>query len=452
MNSELTFEAEPFELSLKTDCGAGCKCSECREHSGLVGQTFEDPELWADLNDGRSEQWQLGIKDDFEQETGSPALELGDRQTLTLKRSPMALLPIRQFLARQVSPGLTFEKTCWVQNVLNRVAGERLAVDGKAGPELHAAVQRFQSVNRLKMDGIVGPPTETALIQAALNKIAKQSLVPVNGVTDARTEKAIRLFQSAHRLTVDGRVGAITRSAMIRALGGRICSAPTFPKSTAVGGGAPPPPFRSDGHKYTDNPNEVVTKRTTPAPQEVVEMLKTEWPALSENGARTLTAQFMGETGGGKYCFNWNLGNVKEPSGRLPHMYLRNVWEVVSQGAAEAQVQAAGGLARIASDAEAKKHGWSHPVGMAVVVFSPPHAACRFRAYANLRDGAQRWLGHHHRIAVQNPSYLDSVNAGDTGAVAHALKMARYYTLAEADYAKLLAREKAEIDRVLGGI
>jgi hypothetical protein len=27
-------------------------------------------------------------------------------------------------------------------------------------------------------------------------------------------------------------------------------------------------------------------------------------PALTENGARTLTAQFVGETGGGRFCFN----------------------------------------------------------------------------------------------------------------------------------------------------
>lgn len=236
------------------------------------------------------------------------------------------------------------------------------------------------------------------------------------------------------------------------------------PLSGVVPGASPPtstisyqprgskPSVASGGKKFTNNPNEVVTKRTTPTPREVVAMLRIAWPELTENGARTLTAQFMGETGGGKYCFNWNLGNVKEPTGKLPHMYFHSVWEVFTPASAQAQVDKSGGLARIATDAEIKKHGWSYPAGSRVVVFAPPHPASRFRAYANLKDGAQRWLGHHQRIARQNPGYLYSVNAGDTKSVAHALKMARYYTAGEADYARLMASKKAEIDRSLGAI
>ena len=59
-------------------------------------------------------------------------------------------------------------------------------------------------------------------------------------------------------------------------------------------------------------------------------MLRTSWPELTENGARTLAAQFMGETGGGRFCFNWNLGNVKAGPND-PHMCLRGVWEVVGE-------------------------------------------------------------------------------------------------------------------------
>src|SRR5438046_2372829 len=111
----------------------------------------------------------------------------------------------------------------------------------------------------------------------------------------------------------------------------------------------------------------------------------------------------MAETGGGKYCFNWNLGNVKA-SANEPHMYLRNVWECDSQAGAEAQVARANGLARIATADEIKNHGWKCP--HAVVVFDPPHPQCRFRAYSALQDGSQRWLSHHKAIARGMPDFV----------------------------------------------
>jgi hypothetical protein len=202
-----------------------------------------------------------------------------------------------------------------------------------------------------------------------------------------------------------------------------------------------------NGKKYTDSPNEFVTTRTTPSVAAVVMMLQAAWPELTNNGARTLTAQFMAETGGGKYCFNWNLGNVKAGANE-PHMYLANVWECDSQDGANAQIARSGGLARIATSDEIRVHGWKCP--RVVVVFSPPHPQCRFRAYASLADGAQRWLGHHRRIASRNPNFLAALNVGDVAAVAHALKMARYYTAAEVDYARAMRRAKADVDRQLG--
>jgi len=201
------------------------------------------------------------------------------------------------------------------------------------------------------------------------------------------------------------------------------------------------------GKKYTDSANEFITTRTTPSSKDVVTMLMTAWPELTENGARTLTAQFMAETGRGKYCFNWNLGNVKATASQ-PHMYLANVWECSSQEGADKQVAAAGGLAHIATEDEIKAHGWKCP--KVVVVFSPPHAQCRFRAYASLADGAQRWLGHHKTIAATHADFLTSLNNGDTAAVAHALKMVGYYTASEADYALAMKRMKEAVDKELG--
>ena len=223
---------------------------------------------------------------------------------------------------------------------------------------------------------------------------------------------------------------------------------PPAPRPAAVPTPVQPPSVTpAGGRKYTANPNEIATRTTTPTPRQVVDMLLSNWSALTENGARTLTAQFMAETGGGKYCFNWNLGNVKAGANG-PHMYLRNVWECDSQAGAEAQVAKANGLARIATAAEIKAHGWKCP--NVTVVFDPPHPQCRFRAYASLQDGAQRWLGHHQRIAKGNSGYVAALNAGDIGSVAHALKQARYYTAGEADYARSMTRTRAQIDQALG--
>ena len=49
---------------------------------------------------------------------------------------------------------------------------------------------------------------------------------------------------------------------------------------------------------FTTNPNEVATAQTKPSAADVVAMLLNVWPELTQNGARTLTAQFMAETGG----------------------------------------------------------------------------------------------------------------------------------------------------------
>jgi hypothetical protein len=178
-------------------------------------------------------------------------------------------------------------------------------------------------------------------------------------------------------------------------------------------------------------------------------MLLSTWPELNQNGARTLAAQFMAETGGGRFCFNWNLGNVKAGAND-PHMYLQNVWECDTAAGAAAQVQKANGLAHIATAQEIKQHGWR--CADTVVVFQPPHAQCRFRAYPTLATGAQLWVGRHKKIGTAQVDYLKVINLGDIAAVAHCLKVARYYTAPEADYAKGMSAQRKIIDQALGPI
>lgn len=185
---------------------------------------------------------------------------------------------------------------------------------------------------------------------------------------------------------------------------------------------------------YTTHPNERETKLTVPPPGDVVELLYNQVDGLRRDGARVLTAQFLHETGGGKFCFNWNLGNVKAATVEL-HMYLRNVWEVLP----ESSIPRGG---RVASPEECRQRGWRAGPGQHVVVFDPPHSMARFRAYESLERGAAKWIAYH---AQQGREYIEKANAGDVAGVAGWLKSKRYYTGVEADYAAGMRRWLAQV-------
>jgi len=202
--------------------------------------------------------------------------------------------------------------------------------------------------------------------------------------------------------------------------------------------------------KYTDNANEVPTQTTTPSAREVVALLLQDWPGLTQNGARTLAAQFMFETNGGNNCFNWNLGNVKGRENES-HMYLRHTWECFSAAQAQSSVAQSPNLAYIPTPEEIQANP-GRKCSQTLVIFEPPHWICRFRAYPTLQAGAQRWMAHHRGIAGKMPNYLTAVNAGDIPTVAAILKSdsVKYYSGDEAAYANGMTMRKAEIDRALG--
>jgi hypothetical protein len=299
---------------------------------------------------------------------------------------------------------------------------------------------------RVGKDG-VNSPSDVLIVQKLINRslhlIEPRAPLREDGQCGSLTIDAIAEFQRriVKLKSPDGRVdpGGHTLEALNFCASGKTY----VPKQTVS--------VTSPGRKYTDHPKEVPTKTTTPTAAQVVAMLRQVWPELNEHGARTLAAQFLHETGGGKYCFNWNLGNVKAKAGEL-HMYLQNVWEVDTPERVQAQVAKSSGLAHIAGAEEIKKRGWSCPAGKAIAVFAPPHLQCRFRAYESLQDGAQRWVAHHRSTARKQPDYIDHLNAGNTTAVAKTLKKVNYYTGGEADYADGMKAKKSAIDKHLGAV
>lgn len=67
-------------------------------------------------------------------------------------------------LARNASPEALSLDTKWIQGALNR-AGYKIDVDGDYGVKTHEAVKRFQEAHGLTVDGWVGPETIVELMK-----------------------------------------------------------------------------------------------------------------------------------------------------------------------------------------------------------------------------------------------------------------------------------------------
>jgi hypothetical protein len=125
------------------------------------------------------------------------------------------------------------------------------AIDGIAGPKTVAATKAFQRRARLTVDGRAGPRTRRALGPLGSPLFGRRTLragrfgwdvsvlqfllarrgaiVPVDGYFDGATARALRDYQRARRLQVDGIAGPRTMAALAR---GRPALTPTV-----VGGG-----------------------------------------------------------------------------------------------------------------------------------------------------------------------------------------------------------------------
>lgn len=138
--------------------------------------------------------------------------------------------------------GSSGNEVLYLQQSLAKLDYNPGPIDGIFGAKTEHAVRSYQKVKGLLVDRIVGPNT-WAVIESALAKlppthpllkkgitssevvILQQSLFKLgfnpgaaDGIFGDRTEQAVKSFQSAKGLTVDGNVGPLTRAALDKAL------------------------------------------------------------------------------------------------------------------------------------------------------------------------------------------------------------------------------------------
>ena len=163
----------------------------------------------------------------------------------------VALLLI-MLLGLPAQAGAARPSTAAVQVALSALNLYRGTVDGIRGPLTRAAVRAFQRRRGLLVDGIVGPQTRRALgrrgrprigsrvmrlghrgwdVAALQFLLARRGYSPggVDGGFGPMTDSAVRRFQAANSLTVDGLAGPFT----IRALRGGVST--TQPVSSPGG-------------------------------------------------------------------------------------------------------------------------------------------------------------------------------------------------------------------------
>lgn len=137
--------------------------------------------------------------------------------------------------------------------------------------------------------------------------------------------------------------------------------------------------------------------------------------SITRSAAGVIWVQWALETGRGRACANFNLGNTKvtrsQAEAGVPFFMLPNTWEI--------------------------EHGRR-------VVYQPPHEQTWFRAFDSLADAMTHHLGF---LARRYGTAWQYAREGDPTAFALALKKGGYYTGSEVVYAGSLRHLQAEFLR-----
>lgn len=171
----------------------------------------------------------------------------------------------------------------------------------------------------------------------------------------------------------------------------------------------------------------------TPTPVDatsVYRALEAAWGRIfndkpTQEALTVCVSQWALETGWGKSCFNWNLGNMKAREGDgLDHTFYPT-WEVLPRAVAHGLAAKAEPRTRPVDGAGPDVVITSETDSTAVVWFYPDHYMCRFRSFRSLDEGAEEYLKalfHRYKKAWV------SLATGNPSCFAETLKTYDYFT------------------------
>jgi hypothetical protein len=174
---------------------------------------------------------------------------------------------------------------------------------------------------------------------------------------------------------------------------------------------------------------ELTAMKTPVAPEDVFLALHAAWQRKfsgcpTRDSVLLLLSHWALETGHGKSMWCYNLGNAKaKVEGAYDYCFFA-CNEIFKTSVANQYVANSPDTAKITKNRDD---------GTSIIWFYPKHAACCFRAFTNLNDGAGDYLNLiYSRFAGAWPFVL----AGDVPGYCHKLRTMGYYTADEAEYAK----------------
>jgi len=207
MSTVFNFEQEPFEFELASEFGEEFEADE----EGELDQEGFDSEA-AD-SEGEEEV----RRGRFFPPRGSARFRQpvrpGGHQPRPPKR-PLGRIPVPRRTgvfgpgvigspASCTCPAHGTEYVRWVQSSLNQVSGVQLPITGIMTAATRSILKQFQDQQGLMADGIAGPETERALIEAKGGKSAPGQEPPEPGEFEAFEEEADRFDEFAHEFETD---------------------------------------------------------------------------------------------------------------------------------------------------------------------------------------------------------------------------------------------------------